>query len=231
MSHAARDPRGERLRFAEPHDPCKRAYPAAAPVDQHGHLQPCAVRKAQYERAADTAIEGARHVRTRAPRHAPYRACHHDDGEPFQALQHQVLMAGPRELRARTRSTRTSGSREGSVNPAQAASAPRQPARCRPMRKPTWLLVGPGSNWHSATISANSSAVEPAAALHVVALEISQVRDGAAEGAATQLQGGQQHRPGRPCGPAQLPRLRSAALPPVAVVFTVSVRSFANRAR
>ncbi len=34
-----------------------------------------------------------------------------------------------------------------------------------------------------------------------------------------------------PMRPSQFPRFNSAALPPVAVVFTVKVRSFANRAR
>ena len=48
---------------------------------------------------------------------------------------------------------------EGSVKPIHAAQAPASPARCRPIRKPTWLLVGPGSNWHSA-ISCVSCACE-----------------------------------------------------------------------
>ncbi len=43
---------------------------------------------------------------------------------------------------------------EGSVNPAQAASAPGKPPRIRPMASPTWLLAGPGRNWQSATRSA-----------------------------------------------------------------------------
>ncbi|MCY1218440.1 hypothetical protein D9M72_303890 [compost metagenome] len=41
----------------------------------------------------------------------------------------------------------------GSVNAAHAASMPVQPARFRPMAMPTWLLAGPGRNWHSATRS------------------------------------------------------------------------------
>ena len=43
---------------------------------------------------------------------------------------------------------------DGSVKPSQASTAPAHPPRCRPMAKPTWLLVGPGRNWHSATSSA-----------------------------------------------------------------------------
>lgn len=45
-------------------------------------------------------------------------------------------------------------SAEGSVKPAQASSAPLNPARDRPIAMPTWLLAGPGKNWHSATRSA-----------------------------------------------------------------------------
>ena len=48
----------------------------------------------------------------------------------------------------------TSAIADGKVKPAQAASAPRHPARCNPSAKPTWLLAGPGSSWHSATRSA-----------------------------------------------------------------------------
>ncbi len=47
-----------------------------------------------------------------------------------------------------------SATAEGSVNPAQAASPPRYPARRIPMEKPTLLLVGPGANWQRATNSA-----------------------------------------------------------------------------
>ena len=43
---------------------------------------------------------------------------------------------------------------EGSVKPTQAASAPSQPLRIKPSAMPTWLLAGPGKNWHSATRSA-----------------------------------------------------------------------------
>ena len=43
---------------------------------------------------------------------------------------------------------------DGRVNAAHAASAPRYPARPRPIANPTWLDAGPGKNWHSATSSA-----------------------------------------------------------------------------
>ncbi|TDV34023.1 hypothetical protein C7405_10940 [Paraburkholderia caballeronis] len=46
---------------------------------------------------------------------------------------------------------------DGSVNPSHAASPPRQPARTRPIENPSWLLAGPGRNWHSASRSANVS--------------------------------------------------------------------------
>ena len=42
---------------------------------------------------------------------------------------------------------------EGSVNPSQAISAPRRPARWNPRAMPTWLLAGPGRNWHKETSS------------------------------------------------------------------------------
>ena len=45
---------------------------------------------------------------------------------------------------------------DGSVKPAQAASAPKYPARMRPMANPIWLLAGPGRNWQSATRSPNT---------------------------------------------------------------------------
>ena len=46
---------------------------------------------------------------------------------------------------------------EGNVKPAQAANAPAQPARRSPIRKPVWLLAGPGTIWHKATSPAYSS--------------------------------------------------------------------------
>ncbi|MCY1535343.1 hypothetical protein D9M68_707440 [compost metagenome] len=48
---------------------------------------------------------------------------------------------------------RMSATADGSVNPSHAASAPPQPARPSPSAMPTWLLAGPGRNWHSATRS------------------------------------------------------------------------------
>ena len=50
--------------------------------------------------------------------------------------------------------SRARASAEGSVKPSHAASAPPQPARISPSARPTWLLAGPGRNWHSATRSA-----------------------------------------------------------------------------
>ena len=55
---------------------------------------------------------------------------------------------------ARPSPNKASTSAEGSVNPSQAASAPGMPARINPSAIPTWLLAGPGRNWHSATRSA-----------------------------------------------------------------------------
>ena len=43
---------------------------------------------------------------------------------------------------------------DGAVKPSHAASAPAYPAFVSPMPTPTWLDVGPGSIWHSATRSA-----------------------------------------------------------------------------
>jgi hypothetical protein len=48
----------------------------------------------------------------------------------------------------------TSSMADGSVKPSQAANAPAHPARPSPSAKPTWLLAGPGRNWHNATSSA-----------------------------------------------------------------------------
>jgi hypothetical protein len=47
---------------------------------------------------------------------------------------------------------------EGSVKPNHTANAPPQPARRNPIKKPTWLLAGPGAIWHKATSPAYSSA-------------------------------------------------------------------------
>ncbi|MOA10920.1 hypothetical protein D3C78_1308300 [compost metagenome] len=52
------------------------------------------------------------------------------------------------------KANRMSSMADGRVKPSQAAKAPVQPARPRPSAKPTWLLAGPGRNWHSATRSA-----------------------------------------------------------------------------
>ncbi|MNV48307.1 hypothetical protein D3C71_1402060 [compost metagenome] len=46
-----------------------------------------------------------------------------------------------------------SASAVGSVNASQAAAMPAHPARRRPSAMPTWLLAGPGRNWHRATRS------------------------------------------------------------------------------
>ena len=43
---------------------------------------------------------------------------------------------------------------DGSVKPTHAAAAPGSPAFASPMPIPTWLEVGPGSIWQSATRSA-----------------------------------------------------------------------------
>ena len=58
----------------------------------------------------------------------------------------------PAEMR-QPRANNISAMAEGSVNASQAASMPVQPARFRPIAMPTWLLAGPGRNWHSATRS------------------------------------------------------------------------------
>ena len=47
----------------------------------------------------------------------------------------------------------------GKVKPSQAAKHPTQPARISPKAMPTWLLAGPGKNWHSATRSAYCASV------------------------------------------------------------------------
>ena len=56
--------------------------------------------------------------------------------------------------RAMPRANRIIAIADGSVKPAHAASAPRQPARSQPSAKPVWLLAGPGRNWVRATRSA-----------------------------------------------------------------------------
>ena len=48
---------------------------------------------------------------------------------------------------------RMSAAAEGSVKPSHAASPPGSPALRMPREMPTWLLAGPGRNWHSATMS------------------------------------------------------------------------------
>ncbi len=65
----------------------------------------------------------------------------------------QALPA-PSPTASRPSANRTRASAEGSVKAAHAASAPVYPARDNPMAMPTWLLAGPGRNWHSATRSA-----------------------------------------------------------------------------
>ncbi len=56
--------------------------------------------------------------------------------------------------RARPSANKINAIAEGKVNPSQAASAPAYPPREKPSAMPTWLLAGPGKNWHSATKSA-----------------------------------------------------------------------------
>ena len=50
-----------------------------------------------------------------------------------------------------------SATADGNVNPSHARNPPRYPARPVPTAMPSWLLAGPGKNWHSATSSANRS--------------------------------------------------------------------------
>lgn len=64
----------------------------------------------------------------------------------------QPASATPSRWRPNANATRAMA--EGSVNPSQAAMAPGSPARKIPIATPTWLLVGPGKNWQSATRSA-----------------------------------------------------------------------------
>ena len=47
----------------------------------------------------------------------------------------------------------SSAAAEGKVKPTHAASAPQSPARVMPSAMPSWLLAGPGRNWHSASSS------------------------------------------------------------------------------
>ena len=47
-----------------------------------------------------------------------------------------------------------SSAADGRVKPSHAATPPAKPARVIPTAMPTWLLAGPGRNWHSATRSA-----------------------------------------------------------------------------
>ena len=49
---------------------------------------------------------------------------------------------------------RISSAADGRVKPSHAATPPPMPARVMPTAMPTWLLAGPGRNWHSATRSA-----------------------------------------------------------------------------
>jgi hypothetical protein len=46
---------------------------------------------------------------------------------------------------------------DGSVKPSHAAIAPGTPARCAPIAIPSWLDIGPGSRFVTATSSENSS--------------------------------------------------------------------------
>ena len=55
---------------------------------------------------------------------------------------------------ARPYANSTIASAEGSVKPIHARRPPSHPARIVPIAMPTWLLAGPGRNWHSATRSA-----------------------------------------------------------------------------
>ena len=59
-------------------------------------------------------------------------------------------------MRASPRPSRIMAMADGSVNASQAASMPAHPARFRPSAMPTWLLAGPGRNWHNATRSENA---------------------------------------------------------------------------
>ena len=49
-----------------------------------------------------------------------------------------------------TRANATSTTADGSVNPSHAATPPAHPARSAPIAIPSWLLVGPGSDWQRA---------------------------------------------------------------------------------
>ncbi len=60
-----------------------------------------------------------------------------------------------RSTEVATSPSAVSASADGRVNPSQATIPPGIPARRVPMAIPSWLLAGPGRNWHSATRSPN----------------------------------------------------------------------------
>ena len=72
--------------------------------------------------------------------------------------------APERSAVAATRPRTVRAMADGSVKPSHAASPPARPARRVPMAIPSWLLAGPGRDWHSADEVGERGLVEPAAA-------------------------------------------------------------------
>ena len=68
----------------------------------------------------------------------------------FNPCSHPASVT-PSRWRPKAKTTRAMA--EGKVNPSHAATAPGNPARTMPIAIPTWLLVGPGRNCQSATMS------------------------------------------------------------------------------
>ena len=81
-----------------------------------------------------------------------------------------------------------SNTADGRVNPSQAANPPGSPARMIPTVIPTWLLAGPGRNWHRATTSGVASLIQPLSPGDVLFAEVAQMGHRPAEGSQPQPQ-------------------------------------------
>ena len=77
---------------------------------------------------------------------------------------------------------------DGKVNPAQAATPPRYPARMSPTAKPVWLLAGPGRNCAERDQIRIGPLVEPGAADDELAAEIAEMRNRPAEAGQAELE-------------------------------------------
>ena len=132
---------GERLAHAHANQAAQHHGQDLAP--ERGHRE--------HQHGGRDSDTGAQTVWAQGLGHAPHRLRHHPTAAIFSPwMRPDCASTGHCDMPMPNAMSATA---EGIVKPSHAAKAPRQPQRLKPKAMPTWLLAGPGRNWHKATRS------------------------------------------------------------------------------